>query len=92
MLIFQYDFLLLNINKIFFKFEYFQILECGGNLYDTIAACVKAALYSTEIPKVKGALLDGGEADIILSDDIYECVRLDVKDFPLIITLCKVSF
>lgn len=53
---------------------------------------MKAALYSTEIPKVKGAMLDGGEADIILSDDIYESMRLDATNFPVFVTLCKVKF
>jgi len=67
------------------------ILECGGNLFDAIAAAVKAALYSTEIPKVKGAMLDGGEADIVLSDDIYESWRLDATNFPILVTLCKIG-
>ncbi|XP_014218460.1 exosome complex component RRP42 [Copidosoma floridanum] len=67
------------------------ILECGGNLFDTVGAAVKAALYSTEIPKVKGAMLDGGEADVILSDDIYDSWKLDVTNFPIIVTLCKIG-
>ncbi|KAJ8670117.1 hypothetical protein QAD02_001376 [Eretmocerus hayati] len=67
------------------------ILECGGNLFDAVAAAVKAALYSTEIPKVKGAMLDGGEADVILSDDIYESERLNATNFPIFVTLCKIG-
>lgn len=67
-----------------------QILECGGNLFDAVSIAVKAALYSTEIPKVKGAMLDGGEADIFLSDDIYESIRLDATNFPLLLSLVKV--
>ena len=39
---------------------------------------------------MKGATLDGGEADIILSDDIFESIRLDVSNFPLLISVCKV--
>lgn len=59
-------------------------------MIDAVAAAVKAALYSTEIPKVKGAMLDGGEADIVLSDDIYESVKLDTTNSPILVTLCKV--
>ncbi|XP_001601196.1 exosome complex component RRP42 [Nasonia vitripennis] len=67
------------------------ILECGGNLFDAVAVAVKAALYSTEIPKVKGAMLDGGEADIVLSDDIYESEKLDTTNCPVLVTLCKIG-
>ncbi|XP_076245428.1 exosome complex component Rrp42 isoform X2 [Calliopsis andreniformis] len=56
------------------------ILQCGGNLFDAVGAAVKAALYSTEIPKIKTATLDGGEPDIQLSDDAYDCILLDTMD------------
>ncbi|XP_058809162.1 exosome complex exonuclease RRP42 [Phymastichus coffea] len=67
------------------------ILECGGNLFDAVALAVKAALFSTEIPKVKAATLDGGEADIALSDDIYESIKLNTTNCPLLVTLCKIG-
>ncbi|XP_011496199.1 PREDICTED: exosome complex exonuclease RRP42 isoform X2 [Ceratosolen solmsi marchali] len=67
------------------------ILECGGNLFDAVAIAVKAALYSTEIPKVKCATLDGGEADIALSDDTYESVKLDTTNFPILVSLYKIG-
>jgi len=67
------------------------ILQCGGNLFDAIGAAVKAALFSTEIPKVTGATLDGGEPDIQLSDDPFDCIRLEAKDFPVLVTLCKIG-
>lgn len=51
---------------------------------------MKAALHNTEIPKVIAATLDGGEPDIQVSDDPYDCIKLDVTNYPIIITLCKV--
>ncbi|XP_076391954.1 exosome complex component Rrp42 isoform X2 [Megachile rotundata] len=67
------------------------ILQCGGNLFDTVGAAVKAALYSTEIPKITAATLDGGEPDIQLSDDLYDCIQLDTSNYPVIVTLCKIG-
>ncbi|XP_076245429.1 exosome complex component Rrp42 isoform X3 [Calliopsis andreniformis] len=67
------------------------ILQCGGNLFDAVGAAVKAALYSTEIPKIKTATLDGGEPDIQLSDDAYDCILLDTSNYPVIVTLCKIG-
>lgn len=61
-------------------------------MFDAISAAVKAALFSTEIPKVATAALDGGETDIQLSDDINDSIKLDVTNFPLFVTLCKVSW
>jgi len=67
-----------------------QILQCGGNLFDAVGAAVKAALYNTEIPKVIAATLDGGEPDIQVSDDPYDCIKLDITTYPSIVTVCKV--
>ncbi|XP_043794151.1 exosome complex component RRP42-like isoform X2 [Apis laboriosa] len=55
------------------------ILQCGGNLFDAVGIAVKAALSSTEIPKITAATLDGGEPDIELSDDPYDCIQLDTN-------------
>ncbi|KAF3427124.1 hypothetical protein E2986_09106 [Frieseomelitta varia] len=55
------------------------ILQCGGNLFDAVGIAVKAALNSTEIPKITAATLDGGEPDIELSDDSYDCIQLDTN-------------
>ena len=35
-------------------------------------------------------MLDGGEADIILSDDIYESIKLNTTNLPVLVSLCKV--
>lgn len=67
------------------------ILQCDGNLFDAVGAGVKAALFDTEIPRVTAATLDGGEPDIQLSDDPYDCVKLDTNNYPVIITLCKIG-
>lgn len=67
------------------------ILQCGGNLFDAVGIAVKAALNSTEIPKITAATLDGGEPDIELSDDSYDCIQLDTSNYPIIITLCKIG-
>ncbi|XP_043272185.1 exosome complex exonuclease RRP42 [Venturia canescens] len=67
------------------------ILQCGGNLFDAVGAAVKAALFSTEIPKVIGATLDGGQPDIQLSDDPFDCTRLDTENYPVLVSLCKIG-
>lgn len=67
------------------------ILECGGNLFDTVSMAVKAALFNTRIPKVKAAIMDGGNVDLTLSDDIYDCTRLKVDAAPVLVTLCKIG-
>ncbi|CAG9118113.1 hypothetical protein JYU34_003708 [Plutella xylostella] len=67
------------------------ILECGGNLCDAVSLAVKAALFNTRIPFVKAALMDGGNVDLQLSDDPYDCKLLDVGSAPLLVTLCKIG-
>nr|CAD7264427.1 unnamed protein product [Timema shepardi] len=68
-----------------------SILECGGNLFDAVSLAVKAALHNTHIPQVKAALMDGGQVDIHLSDDPFDCWRIDVSTAPLLVTLCKIG-
>ncbi|XP_063706180.1 exosome complex component RRP42 [Culicoides brevitarsis] len=67
------------------------ILECGGNLFDAVSIAVKAALFDTKIPNVTPVELDKGNTELVLSDDIYDCSRLDVTKVPLLVTLCKVG-
>lgn len=43
------------------------------------------------IPKVHLSADEEGGKEIELSDDPYDCVRLDVENVPCIVTLCKVS-
>ncbi|CAK9830681.1 Exosome complex component RRP42 [Anthophora retusa] len=66
------------------------ILQCGGNLFDAVGIAVKAALFSTEIPKIT-ATLDGGEPYIQLSDAFYNWTKLDTSNCPVIVTLCKIG-
>lgn len=67
------------------------ILQCAGNLYDTISLAVKSALWSTRIPRVSSALLDGGNVDLVLSDDPNDCDRLNVDSVPILVTVCKIG-
>ncbi|XP_071383614.1 exosome complex component RRP42 isoform X2 [Centroberyx affinis] len=67
------------------------LLQCDGNLYDAISVAIKAALFNTKIPKVFISADDEGGKEIELSDDPYDCMRLDVENVPCIVTLCKVG-
>lgn len=68
----------------------YQILECGGNLYDAVSLAVKSALYSTQIPTVKVASMDGDQPELELSDDPYDVKKLDTHNLPCAVTLMKV--
>ncbi|XP_037548734.1 exosome complex component RRP42 [Nematolebias whitei] len=67
------------------------LLQCDGNLYDAMSVAIKAALFNTKIPKVNISTDDEGGKEIELSDDPFDCMRLDVKNVPCIVTLCKVG-
>ncbi|XP_062975908.1 exosome complex component RRP42 [Elgaria multicarinata webbii] len=67
------------------------LLECGGNLFDAISIAVKAALFNTRIPKVR-VLEDEGGREIELSDDPFDCIRLNVENVPCIVTLSKIGY
>ncbi|XP_047552025.1 exosome complex component RRP42 [Lutra lutra] len=68
------------------------LLECDGNLFDTICIAVKAALFNTRIPRVRVLEDEEGSKDIELSDDPYDCIRLSVENVPCIVTLCKIGY
>ncbi|KOB72496.1 Exosc7 protein [Operophtera brumata] len=76
--------------KIDFFVDWF-ILECGGNLFDAVSLAVKAALFNTRIPIVKAVLMDGGNVDLQLSDDPYDCKLVEAGTAPLLVTLCKIG-
>lgn len=44
------------------------------------------------IPRVHISADEEGGKEIELSDDPYDCLRLDVENVPCIVTLCKVSW
>lgn len=67
------------------------ILQCAGNLYDTISLAIKCALYNLRIPRVSSALLDGGNVDLVLSDDPEDCDKLNIDSVPILVTLCKIG-
>lgn len=64
-----------------------KILECGGNLFDAISLAVKAALFNTRIPRVEGAVMDGGTVDLKLSDDMFDCIQLNIGKSPILVYL-----
>lgn len=68
------------------------ILECGGNLSDAVSMAVKAALYTTVVPKVTVTAVDGGDPELELSDDPTDGQRLDVmEEAPVLITLNRIG-
>ncbi|NXP52278.1 EXOS7 protein, partial [Heliornis fulica] len=67
------------------------LLQCGGNLFDAVSLAVKAALFNTRIPKVRVLEDEEGFKEIELSDDPYDCIRLNVDDVPCIVTLNKIG-
>ncbi|XP_034245891.1 exosome complex component RRP42 [Thrips palmi] len=67
------------------------ILECGGNLFDAVSLAVKAALHNTMVPRVETVAMDGGNVDLQLSGDPYDCWRLDTKNMPCLVTLSKIG-
>lgn len=52
---------------------------------------MKGALFNTALPKVTAALMDGGNVDLQLSEDPYDCVRLKTESIPILITICKIG-
>lgn len=67
------------------------ILECGGNVFDAVSLAAKAALFNTRVPRVTAAEQDGGTIELQLSDDVFDCERLDVSGVPTLVTVCKIG-
>jgi len=67
------------------------VLEVGGNLYDAVSMAVKAALFSTKVPVVTVAAVDGGEPEIELSSDPFSHSRLKVEMAPLLVTMVRIG-
>ncbi|XP_065161292.1 exosome complex component RRP42-like [Atheta coriaria] len=67
------------------------LLECAGNLFDAVSLAVKSALWDTRIPKIKSVTADGNKIDMEVSDELYDCDRLNVIDAPIMVTVCKIG-
>uniref|UniRef100_A0A8C4XBE5 Exosome component 7 n=1 Tax=Erpetoichthys calabaricus TaxID=27687 RepID=A0A8C4XBE5_ERPCA len=68
------------------------LLQCDGNLFDAISLAIKAALLTpSKIPKVQMMEDEEGTTEIELSDDPFDCVRLNTENVPCIVTLCKIG-
>lgn len=48
------------------------------------------SVFLVRIPRVHISADEEGGKEIELSDDPYDCLRLDVENVPCIVTLCKV--
>lgn len=51
----------------------------------------KAAIFNTRIPKVTAAVMDAGEAELLISDDPYNCTRIEIDNIPILVTVCKIG-
>ena len=62
-------------------------------MYDAVSMAVKAALFSTLIPKISITAVDGGEPELELSDDPYDGNRLvELLDrAPVLVTLSRIG-
>lgn len=67
------------------------LLQCGGNLLDAVSLAVKAALYSTKIPKINVSCTEQGEPELELTDDPTDCFRIDVSHIPVVVTMNKIG-
>ncbi|XP_030752734.1 exosome complex component RRP42 [Sitophilus oryzae] len=67
------------------------ILECGGNLFDAVSLAVKAALFNTKVPLIKSVNIDGDNVELDVSDNVFDCERLDVTNAPVMVTVCKIG-
>jgi len=66
------------------------VLECGGNLFDSLSLAVKAALHNTRIPNVTVSTDEGG-VELEISDDPHDCRRLDISSIPVTVTMSKIG-
>lgn len=56
-----------------------------------MSLAAKAAIFNCKIPRVTAALLDAGEAELIISDDPYDCTRIQIENIPILVTVCKIG-
>lgn len=69
------------------------VLECGGNLMDSVSIAVKAALSDTKVPRVRVRIDAETEVkDVELSDDPHDCLTLDITNVPLVVTTSKIGY
>ncbi|KAG5882251.1 hypothetical protein JTB14_014948 [Gonioctena quinquepunctata] len=67
------------------------LLECGGNLFDAVSLAVKASLWNTQVPMVRRVNIDGNNVELNVSEDLCDCQRLNVKNAPVMVTVCKIG-
>lgn len=60
-------------------------------MFDAVSLAAKAALFNTKIPKVTAAMMDAGNAELVLSDDPYDCTKINIEHIPILVTVSKIG-
>lgn len=47
---------------------------------------MKAALWNAKIPLVKNVTIDGNNVDMNVSENLNDCIKLDVSAAPLLVS------
>lgn len=56
-----------------------------------MSLAAKAALFNTKIPKVTAAMMDAGNAELVLSDDPFDCTKINIDHIPILVTVSKIG-
>lgn len=56
-----------------------------------MSLAVKAALHNTQVPKIKAVNIDGDNVEIEVSDNVFDCERINVSNAPVLVTVCKIG-
>lgn len=59
----------------------------GGNIYDAVSLAVKVALSDTLVPHVRSVSVDGNNVDMDVSDELYDCGKLNVTEAPVMVCI-----
>lgn len=51
-----------------------------------MSLAVKSALFNTQVPKIKAVNVDGDNIEIEVSDNVFDCERLDVSNAPILVS------
>lgn len=51
-----------------------------------MSLAVKAALFNTQVPKIKAVNVDGDNIEIEVSDNVFDCERLEVSNTPILVS------
>lgn len=54
-------------------------------MYDAVSIAVKSALWDTKVPLVRSVIIDGNNVDMDVSEELYDCQKLDVIGAPIMV-------